>query len=275
MKNIDKKNIFILFKNEIKVNQRSLLIFIIAISGIMMLYMLLFPMVKDIFIDKLDSMPLELLEMFGVSGASEFTNYNTYFGSMAGIFSLVIAIYMLLFSVNIFYKEEETKTIEYTFSNAISREELWISKFLTLIVSLLLICIMIFLVATISGFLSSPKEIEVKALLGISFLMFSISFIFVSLGLLLISFKMKYRPLSLGLGILFTLYLLGYLGSIGGRTITFLRYLSPFTAIAINDFANSVVNLANYNYLALIVYYFIAISFIVISVICYRKKDFS
>lgn len=274
MKNINIRNIKTLFINELKIKQKSIIIFLLAITGITNLYMLLYPSVKEIFIDKLEAMPSELLELFGISGAMPFTNYNMYFGSIAGILALVSAIYLLIFAVNIFMKEEEDKTIEYTYANSVSRSELWISKVLTIKVILILLFIIIFVSGTVAGLIVASDELNVLVMLGSSFFALIISFFFVGASLLLSSINMKFKPLSLGFALLFSLYLLGYLGSIAGDSVAFLKYLSPFAALSISDFSVSVVSNTASNYWPLLIFTLISVVATISAYFLYLRKDF-
>ncbi|HPG91830.1 MAG TPA: ABC transporter permease subunit [Clostridia bacterium] len=275
MKTISIKRTSSIFLTELKTKIRPFAIWMASIVGLTFLYMLLFPMVKDIALAKLEAMPPEILAMFGMEDVGQVMNYNYYFGMIYQLFSIVFCGYAVAQGASIFQSEETSGIIEYLYSNNVSREEIFVAKSGTVLTRIFILSLCALIPALISGAAVADNELSIKTLILCSVITLVAMLFYASLGFLLGSVLKRNRPASgIGLGILLAMYFIGYTSELV-EDLEFFKWLSPTHMLSPQDVINSTwgVGTAVYNPLGLILLSCLAVIFIVTAFLLYKRKD--
>lgn len=265
------KNALRLTAFDLKTNRKQILGWFIAIFAIMFLYMILFPSVKDMAQIKMESMPQGVLELFGMEDLSSMSNYVSYFGMIYGIVLIAISFFSVTFSANLLGREEKTKTIEFLYSLAVSRSEIYIAKLITAFVANLLLVSAVAIATIVCGVISGGATFD---LLDISQLLKITSFtvfFFMATGLLIAAASNKFGSSATGSMVVIASYLLGYLGTLLGENAAWLKRLSPFEQFSP---ANALA-FENDMLITLGIYFALLVVFIVVGLLLYRRRDFN
>jgi ABC-2 type transport system permease protein len=278
MKNIDfdfKKAISI-YTTEFKMKLKNTLIWSVAMFSIIMMYMVLFPSVKDMAMDKLAAMPAELLAAFGMSSLEDFSNFNTYFVSIYQIILIVLSGYAVVVSANIIHDEEATGSIEFLYSCNVSRMEIYVAKLTVIITNLIIIIIAIFLAAMFGGLSVAKDSVDVGAIFLTILLTSFVVLIFVGIGFFVSSLSKKNKKASnIALGVMFGTYIIGYFSNIGPDYLDFLKWFSPLDFLSGSAIMTSNLGIGtdNYNFVGFIISIILVIVFNIVGYVLYSKKD--
>ena len=241
----------------------------IAIAGIMSLYCFMFPMVQEMATMKFDAMPEELLQLFGMGEINDMGNFVTYFGMIYSLVLVAICIFSATLGARLIHREEETKSIEFLSSLAVSRVEIYVSKVLVLFVSIMIVVACGSMLGLVAGALVGGDTfvfMEVVAIIKVtSFTPFFFGLI--ALGIAGMSFK--YGTGSISSMIVLVLYMVGYLGQLLGENGQFLLYFSPFMAFS----PENAIALELKTMVSLIVYMFTMFSVSAVGGYIYNKRD--
>lgn len=274
--NFEIKNIGRIFKAEFKMRMKNLIVWSGAMFAILLLYMLLFPSVKEIAIEKLEAMPAELLAMFGMSAESDFANYNTYFSSIFQIILLVLCAYASVNATNSLHDEETTGSIEFLNSCKVSRIEIYVSKVLVVLCNLTIITILSFLAIIISGAIVATAQVDAGAIFATVFVSYLAILVFAGIGFLISALlKKSVKASNIALGVFFGTYIIGYLSNIGPDFIRFMKWFSPIDFLSPNLVMNSTLGIGNdtFNVIGIILGLIIILGSIIGGYFVYKKKD--
>lgn len=136
MNSMSMKSIGRLIGFGLKTNRKKILGWCIAVFLITLIYMTLFPYVKDMAQMKFDTMPKEVMQLMGIEDMSYIGDYSSYFGTIYNLLLIAISVFMATFSVGLIVNEERNKTIEFLYSLEISRSEIFISKLIVSFIAL-------------------------------------------------------------------------------------------------------------------------------------------
>ena len=276
-KNFEFKRSLNIFKAEFKMRFKGTIIWLALIVGMMAMYMLMYPVIDDIMGEKLALMPEELLQIFGMSKHSVVDNYNSYFAMIYQIIFIILCCYGVSMGANALYDEEKTKSIEFLNSVQVSRLEIYVGKFLVIMVNLLILVMGSLITTILCGLVVGEGTVDNMAIISVYKISGITLFFFVALGFFLASFlKKDIKPSMAGLSILFVTYIIGYLGELVADKIEFIKMLSPIhitSASAIMDSTMGIGNL-DYNLLPVAIITLLMFGFIVGGAVLYRKRDF-
>ncbi|MFM1602654.1 ABC transporter permease subunit [Helcococcus ovis] len=118
-------------KLEIKRSFKSLLVWSFSISGMLVAFMLLFPQMKT----QLESLTIfnsQLGKVFGMDKLSVSTSIG-YFANMSMVITVAGAIFACLISISAVSNEEKNGTVEYLLSHPVSRKNILIQKFISIV----------------------------------------------------------------------------------------------------------------------------------------------
>ncbi|MFA6866071.1 MAG: ABC transporter permease subunit [Clostridia bacterium] len=276
MNKINIKKVLTIYTTELKTKLRTILTWCGAITAIILLYMLLFPVVKDLAMDKMSAMPEGLLAMFGMEGMMDMTNYNLYFAMIYQLVVTVLCGYAIALGASTFHNEETSGTIEFLYANNISRLDIYIAKVAVVFTRLLAISLCALIASLISGAIVASDTINANAIfMGYLVSLVAILF-FASAGFLIASLVKKNKNttgIAVG-GMLFT-YIMGYLGELGGDKLQFIKWLSPIHSLSVNDVIMSTwgIGVGKYPIVAFIIFISLTIALSVGSWFIYNKKD--
>ncbi len=269
MKNVELRNILNISQFNLFVNRKTIVGWSISIFAFMALYMLLFPHVQDMAQVEMEMMPEELLLLFGMESIADMSNFITYYGSIFGIIVIAVAIFSATFSTGLILKEEKTKSIEFLNGLAISRTEIYIAKYVTASISVIIIVVMALISTLICGAINGGDTFDAVKIIKASTVSGFTPLFFSAIGLALSGINAKHITGAVASFAVLTSYLLGYLGTLLGDKMDFLTYLSPFISFGINK----TVTISNNTATALAIYFVLYILFIVLGCIGYNKRD--
>ncbi|WP_300379425.1 ABC transporter permease subunit [Clostridium sp.] len=226
-----------IFKFELKRNIKSLLYWSIGTSAIIILFMSLFPSMKNMGMkelvgSKLDALPPAILEMFNFSSATDFSNINDYLGYCLQYLAMAFGIYGAILGVNSIVEEESEGTIEFLYAKPVSRSKILWSKILSIVACLYIYVIVIGAVTMGISLLVKPEDVEtinlmmdIKSIfIGLAFL----GYIFMAIGVFISTMLKKGKmATSIGIGIFFGTYILGIVSKLK-EEFSFVKYFSPY-----------------------------------------------
>ena len=271
MSNLSLRNIKILTLFDLKNNKKFIMGWSIALFGIMFLYMILFPSIKDMAEVKINSMPKELLQFVGMEGFSDLNNFISYFGMIYNIFLVVISIFAAIFSANLIYKEEKTKSIEFLYSRSVSRGEIYLSKLITSFIGVMLVVMSACISSMICGFISGGETFILIDFIQIAKISSFTAFFFISTSIFVVGVTTKLNGASVGSMVVLGSYLFGYLGKLLEDKAEWLLYLSPFELFS----PTKALDLNNELIINMSVYILIMIILIATGYRCYIKRDYN
>lgn len=195
-------------------------------------------------------------------------NPNGYFSKPAFVFVLLITgIYSGILGSNILLKEESDKTIEYLNSVPVTRKNIVLNKILC---GLLYIILMVAIIGIFNFIgLSLSGEFDRKSYILLSITPIFSSIVIFAVCLFFSSFTHKTKKtLGISLGIVFASYFLNIISEMGEST-ELLKYISIFT---LADIRNVIIN-ESINPLMIVLTIGITVIFMILTTICYEKKE--
>lgn len=275
-KNIEISRVMTVFKIDFLKRFKANLIWVAATVALMFLYLLLYPTMEELILEKLDAMPEEFLSLLGTDSALGITDFTSYFGIIFGVFAIVYSIYASLLGSNVIYEEERTGTIEFLNAQEISRTEIYLGKLINLLLNVLIIMIFAYLAIIISGYSVDPENfsgVDIFKVVGLNLVVF---LFFGSIGLFLSTIlNKKIKPSSITIGIFFGTYLIGYLGNLMEDSFPFLQYVSPIYITNASTILNSSLcgGTEFYNPTGIIVISVITVCLLVFGGFTYNRKN--
>lgn len=268
-----------IIKFEIKKNIKSILIWSIIISFVLLLFMSIFPSMKDSAMQdlvnaKMDSLPTVMLEMFNIAEMPNFSNIIEYFAYSFQFILMAIAIYGAILGAGCLSLEENEGTIEFLYSKPITRGEIILKKVISCVISFYMFVFIIGVVSisTIIIFSGDKNNIldnimKVKEMyLGVII----VGSVFVALGLLSsVLMKKSKSSVQVGLGIFFGTYILGIISKLK-ESLSFLSNLSPYEKFIPSEIARNGIDIKY----AIIIIFIIVISLFITTKL-YKKRDFN
>ena len=267
MRTIDFKNIWKLFCFNFFTTRKVILGWSIAITGIMFLYMILFPSIEEMGQMKMDAMPEELLQLFGMEDNAVFQDFTTYYSMIFGLILVAVAIFAATYAAGLIHKEEKFKSIEFLSTLAVSRQEIYISKFLTYTIAVTIVLAMAVMTTIVCGFINGGETFQVLDILASAKITSFTALFFGAVGLFLAAISSKLGT-SASMVVLVS-YLVGYLGQLLGEDGEILTYFSPFLSLNVEN----TIALEQNTIIIFSVYFVVYILISVIGGIAYAKRD--
>ena len=261
-----------MYLHEMKVYRKSMLIWIVALVGLLLLFFSFFPSLSrdaEAYKQLLEGYPEELRKAIGLSVDSLVTMLGFY-SYVFGYVKLCGAIQAMMIGTSIVSKEVREKTADFLLSKPVTRTQIITAKLLAAL-TLLVMTNVIFTSATVLiTTLFKTEEYSLSILLMISITLFFIQLIFLALGVIVsVVFSKIKSVISVSLGTVFAFFMLGMIASSTDDTI--LRYLTPF-----NYFDSFyIIDHAAYETSFILTGAIIIIVAIATSYTVYRKKDVS
>lgn len=270
MSNLSEKNILKISKFDIKTSRKNLIGWIVAIFGIMFLYMILFNSIQGIAQVEMEVMPVELLEFMGMEQMSDMGSFVTYFGMIYAIILIAISVFATTFTAGLLYKEEKERTIEFLYSLEVSRGEIYASKALTGLCGTLFVLISAIVSTIICGLINGGETFYIGDTIKLGVGSGFIAIVFWAIGLLLAGITARFRTGVAGSMIVFLTYILGYLSSLLGDKAIWLSYISPFQMFR----PRAILAIGKTEYIAYILYFIVVIAFVFLGSVRYSRRDF-
>ena len=258
----------IIYLKELKQSFKSLCIWTLAISTMLVICIFMFPEIKN----EMDEVSYVFANMGNFTDAFGMDKLN--FGEIMGfygiecgnILSIGGGLFAALIGISVLANEEKDRTAEFLLTNPINRSEVIIEKFLSIITQIIIMNVFIVLVSILS-FTIIGEDISLKEflLLHVSYLILQIEISCICFG---ISAFIKGGSIGIGIGISIILYFLNIICNISEKA-EFLRYITPFAYSEASDIIlNSKLDLK-----LIIIGILISIIFVFIGFIKYSRKD--
>lgn len=262
-----------MIKRELKINFKSFIIWLAILIGLFAIVFLLYPAIiqNDNFkrMDELMSIfPEEVLTAFNM----DLSSLESVFGwlkSEGFVFILLITgCYSGMLGADILRKEESNRTIEYLTMVPMTRKQIVCKKAL---VGVFYVCLLVFGIGLFNYIgLSFSGSFDHK-----QYLLLSVTPLFPSLVIFFFCFFLSIvvprtkKITGISLGIVILSYALQMFSSLSSTT-EFLKYFSVFT---LADTRNVIIN-STWNLWMIVLTMLLSLIFFVLSLQCYRKKDF-
>lgn len=262
-------NIIKLMRFQLRNRKNVLMGWTIGSFGLMFLYMILFVSMQDMAQAKLDAMPEQLLEAFGIESFAAMSNWVSYFGMIFGIFVLIISFFSATFTGGLIFNEEKSKSIEFLNSLPVSRVEIYLSKLLTAFVGVTIVLLATCVSALLCGFINGGETFVLMDVLTVMKISGFVPYIFMGAALLIGGFTTRASTAMLASGSVIGLYMLGYLGGLLENEI--LTSVSPFKAFD----STSALAMANNTIILLVGFFILTIAMIALGGFIYSRRDFN
>jgi ABC-2 type transport system permease protein len=267
-----------IFKIELKRGMKSLGIWSIVCTLLIILFMSMFPSMKDsgmqeLVNTKMDALPQAMLEAFNLKDMPDFTKLSQYFAYVFQYIVIAGCIYAGLLGSKSLIGEESEGTIEFLYAKPASRTKIVTMKLLSSLALFYIFVVIMAIVSILISIVVKPEDLKIIDLFIDMKLLFSgfflVGLVFMSIGFLT-SVLVPHLRLAMptAIGFFFTTYLLGtFSGMID--SLEFLKYLSPFHYAVPSELIKNGFDGVN----ILLAFVIIVIS-ISTTYIVYRKKDF-
>lgn len=271
MKSFDFKNVYKLLGFDLRNNRRKILGWSIAIFAIMFLYMILFSSMQEMAQIKLDAMPEELLQAFGLENMGELSNFISYFGMIFNLILIAISIFAASFASKLILGEEKTKSIEFLYSLEVSRKEIYVSKLFTAFIGVLIVTFAGIFASMICGFINGGDTFVIDEFMQISKISGFIPFFFMALAFMLTGITAKGGVGTISTMLVLVSYLLGYLSKLLSGKADWLAKLSPFEILS----PENARALSDTTIIAFGVYALIFVVAMIVGAEVYKRRDFN
>lgn len=225
-----------IFKFEFKRQFKSLMIWSIICSTLVILFMALFPSMKemgmqDLVGEKLGSLPPAVLEAFNISGMMDFSNIKDFMSYCLQYLVIAMSVYGAILGVSALSKEEKEGTIEFLYSKPITRSKIVTSKILSSALIIFILIVIVGIVTMVMGTIVKPEDLETMDLLmDIKTLYLGaalIAYTFMALGFLIsVLINPRSNVTAVALGTFFASFFMGVIGKMKDG-LEWLIYLSP------------------------------------------------
>lgn len=226
-----------IIKVEIKRNFKSLLMWSIVSSLIVILFMSIYPSMKnsammDIVNTKMDTLPKSMLEIFNINEMANFADIGEYFAYSFQYILMVSAIYGGILGANSLISEESDGTIEFLYSKPVSRSKIASMKIISNIISFFIFSMIISISSVICILLFIPDGVDkLETLIDVKLVLiafFLLGVFFMSVGFLISTvIKSAKSATPIALGLFFGTYFVGILSKLNDN-VEFLKYVSPY-----------------------------------------------
>ena len=256
---------------DLKKNRKSIIGWCVALFLIMFMYMILFPSMKDVAQMKMDAMPKELLQFFGMEQMAELTNFIGYFGMIFSLILIAISIFSASFSANLIFREEKLKTIEFLYSLEVSRTEIYISKLITAFVASLAAILSAAVGTAVCGFINGGESFVFADFLQILKISGITVFFFMAVSLMLAGLTTRIGVSAVGSMIVLVCYLLGYLSKLLESKADWLVYFSPFELFS----PQRALALDSSTMIEYGICFALIVAFVFVGGFAYKRRDFN
>jgi ABC-2 type transport system permease protein len=218
-----------IFFRELRANLKSLIIWSVIISVLIMIAMAKFSAFAGdpSMVAMLDSMPPALLDALNMR-AFNLTTVSGFYGIMFVYFGLLGAIAAAMWGSDIISKEERDKTVEFSLVLPVSRSKVVTAKALAALVNCIAFVLITWAVSLVAVRSYAPDAAFYNFLTLEMQAMFVIELIFLAVGLLLGCAMARYkRSASTAVAIILATYFMSVISGMQ-ENLNFLKWFTPF-----------------------------------------------
>jgi ABC-2 type transport system permease protein len=263
-----------IFYQEMRMDRKSLITWILSLIGTTWLFMLMYPPIAaqmDLFLQMIENFPIEAQRAFGVANFG-YSGIIGYYSSILTYILLAGAIQAMNLGVSTLSAEVRAKTADFLYAKPVSRQRIITAKIMAVLAQIVIVNICFvasawFIVNAMNGD-ANQTAVNFEIYMLMTGTLAFIQILFVCLGLFVSSFLKRIRtvlPISMGVVFFFyTIYILNQ--SLENAE---LAYLSPFGYF---DLTKILANGA-YESKYLIAMCLLIVIFISLTYRSYMKKD--
>ena len=262
-----------LFRMEMRRNMFSLLLWMFAITLLIVVTMSVYPTFlenQSKVLGMMSLVPKGALQFKGISNFTDMLSVLGFYSVNNVIYMMVLgSIFAIVLSCNIVLKEEYDKTAEYLLTRPLTRSEIFFTKLSVVFLHILLLNLVTMLAGFVSMELIKNSEFSLRAFLILSLYTLLLNLLFGTIGLFMSTLVKRSKPITtLCIGLVLILYFIHTISKIT-ENISWLGYLSPF------KYVNTEAFNPGYTLVFWHLVYFLGISLLLtgFSYRLYRRKD--
>ncbi|MEI5907717.1 ABC transporter permease subunit [Bacillus spongiae] len=261
-----------IYKREVLKSQKSLWIWVIALGGLILLMLSIYPEFakqQDSIDQMMEAYPEAMIKAFNMD-QFDFSTALSFYAIEGYLFvTLFGSIYVAIMAANMLVKEEGDKTIEFLLSKPVTRSRIVSEKLLAVFTNIVIFNIAIAVINFIGFKIAGDQSVDAKTFAIITLGPFLLHLTFAGLAFMASSFFRKNRMVvSFSLGLVLLTYFLDIVQGVSDK-LENLKYITPFEYV---DPAYLIQNLEIKPLYLAIMLVIIVLSTIVAYVI-YHKKD--
>lgn len=264
---------------EVKQLQRSVITWALVLGGIMVLYLLFYPSMKnsamtELLQQKMNMIPKEMRSAFNLNALVDFSDLRQYFSYISQFLFIAADVYAVMLGAGILAREESNRTIEFLYAQPISRQQIVTNKLVAAIITLVIFNILFQIITIVAAIAVKPSSLATLNLITTIKSVFVgqilIQLCFLTIGLALsASISNASRATSLGMGLFFFTFIAGIMAS-SIEALNWLRYFSPSNYLSTAQMAKGEMISGEYGIIMLIIL-MVSIAF---TYYYYSRKDF-
>ncbi|MGV6861037.1 MAG: ABC transporter permease subunit [Putridiphycobacter sp.] len=261
-----------LYTKELKRGRKNFITWTLIVLGMTLMVLSIFPYMADMgkqLSSVLSTMPDELKKALGLDEKT-WTSILNFYSLYYGIYIvLLIGIYTTSTAATILSKEEKDRTAEFLYTQPLSRQTIFLSKFSVLMTLLALVYIIQSLVTILAIHFFAQDEVDWSVFFIMHGHGLMLILLFTAIGLLLpLFFKPKKNFMGIIVGIIFGSYFVDAISKTAD-SVSWLGYISPF------HYFNFSISDPDYqfNWLASVIVIFICAGLIILTNKIYLKRD--
>ena len=256
-----------IFKMEFKRTVKSLLIWSFSLGLYMLLIVVLYPMVKDIY----ETMPAEMLQYMEMFGGLPTNIIDYYATEGATMMQLVGVIFATLLGFSMLRRDERELTADVIYTLPVSRKTFFYTKFILLIVEIVLFVAIVTLIS-FAGIIIIERTVSFASFIWFNLLNLLLVLIMGILGFGFAAVTKGSVKSAVALLIPLPLYILTFISQLtANKVLEKLKYLSAFTFADPFAIINNGGKIAVYTLISYLVLAFVATLF---GNYKFQKKEF-
>lgn len=218
-----------IFLHELKAYRKSTIIWLLSMIAVIVVFLSLYPSITadaEAFKKVLVNYPEPVLKAFGIA----VDNITSFLGFYSYIFMFVVlcgSIQAMNFGTSVISKEVRNKTADFLLTKPVSRKQIFVSKLLAVLTSILFTNIVYLICATLVSVTVVENSIDYKIFYMISITLLFVQLLFFSLGVLVSVLVTKIKSvLAVTLSTVLGLFTVNMFSSVLGEEAV--RYITPF-----------------------------------------------
>lgn len=220
-----------IFKHELNMKKKSIIIWSLSLASFMIFYMAFFPAVAQdqaSFDSIMNNFPKEMLQALGIREDLSIASLMGYFAMTFVMMQLAIAVQSSNYGFSILSEEERELTADFLMSKPVSRSRIYFSKFFAALLSLLITAMAVGISSFIAlELFNNGESYEISHVLKLVLTVPIFQLLFLSIGMFIsLLFKKVRSVLSLSMGLAIGLYVINSVRGIVDSDI--LGYISPY-----------------------------------------------
>lgn len=220
-----------IFKQEFKMKTKSIIIWSLSLAVFMIFYMAFFPTMaqdSEAFDSIMNSFPEEMLNALGLRDGMSLASLMGYFTLTFAMMQLAIAIQSANYGFSILSEEERELTADFLMSKPVSRREIYLSKFFSAFLGLILTSIAVGIASFLSlRLINGGHSYELANVFKLLITVPIFQLLFLTLGMFIsMLFKKVRSVISLSMALSIGLYVINSVKGIVDSEI--LGYITPF-----------------------------------------------